>query len=772
VFTFIRRFWFPATLLSLVLLSLPGLVLFLFALFDADSSLNDWLEDHFRLSYHTPLSWYAGLLLFLIPLAILALYFLKLKRKPLQVPSTFLWRKSIEDLHVNSFLQWMRENVLLLLQLLFVVCCIYALMAFRFHGRTGEGVHYILMIDNSASMSATDVAPNRLEAAKAEALKEIDAARDGDFGMVLVFNSSAEILQSYTSNRDLLRRAIESIRPTQRPTRLEEALTLADSLANPTRSTDDGAVKPVDAGPGQERTYVSPEGTQTEVHLYSDGRFSDVPDFSLGNLNLKFHSAGKPGLENLNNVGIVRMNATRSETDPTQVQVLVRVLNFCPKETEAVVELEAVPSAGGNKSIYEQPVKMPAATEHKEADAPEGAAPVREPGEGIVTFDLKDQDDQTEVLLHARLKVPDKSVLANLDLKSKKTSRWVDDFAQDDEAYLVLGVVRKARIMIVSKGDRFLDNFFSDNVIGKVATIKHLDPKDLSSEADYLQPARNGDYDLFIFDLCGPAKEEDMPRGNTLFIGQPPPGWQKPDSDDKTGKPVEKVQYPQVRGWDAKAPLMRDLNALHTVGIIDAFRMKELPSRVPVLIESDNQTPLMLSLSRGPFKDVVMTFSLFNAKDESNTNWPLHPSFPLFLRNVVRVLGNLSDAVAEENTQPGAQKTIRPDVGVPEITVLAPDGTSTKVQRGTRADFSFGATEQSGIYRVAWQDKVERSFAVNLLDPDESDIGPRASVQIGAQATKADKSRAQPQELWRWVILVALGLLMLEWYIYNRRVYI
>ena len=28
------------------------------------------------------------------------------------------------------------------------------------------------------------------------------------------------------------------------------------------------------------------------------------------------------------------------------------------------------------------------------------------------------------------------------------------------------------------------------------------------------------------------------------------------------------------------------------------------------------------------------------AADESNTNWPLHPSYPLFLRNVLRTLGS------------------------------------------------------------------------------------------------------------------------------------
>src|SRR5436853_439006 len=84
---------------------------------------------------------------------------------------------------------------------LLLLMLIYGILAPRFHGSTGRGKHYILMIDNSASMSATDVQPSRLESAKQEAIKEIDAAGDDDSGMIIVFNSTAEIRQSYTSNR-------------------------------------------------------------------------------------------------------------------------------------------------------------------------------------------------------------------------------------------------------------------------------------------------------------------------------------------------------------------------------------------------------------------------------------------------------------------------------------------------------------------------------------------------------------------------------------------
>ena len=45
------------------------------------------------------LVWWQWGLLALVPPAIIALYFLKLKRQPLEVPSTYLWSRAIEDLH-------------------------------------------------------------------------------------------------------------------------------------------------------------------------------------------------------------------------------------------------------------------------------------------------------------------------------------------------------------------------------------------------------------------------------------------------------------------------------------------------------------------------------------------------------------------------------------------------------------------------------------------------------------------------------------------------
>src|SRR3954470_22720341 len=106
-----------------------------------------------------------------VPVGIIALYFLKLRRRPVQVPSTLLWRRSLEDLHVNSLFQRLRRNLLLFLQLLMLVLAMLALTGPRLRGSSTPGQRFVLAVDDSASMSATDVAPDRLSRAKDEARK-------------------------------------------------------------------------------------------------------------------------------------------------------------------------------------------------------------------------------------------------------------------------------------------------------------------------------------------------------------------------------------------------------------------------------------------------------------------------------------------------------------------------------------------------------------------------------------------------------------------------
>jgi hypothetical protein len=742
----LMRMWFPFALVAILLLAIPGFILFVLNLIGLETDVSVWLEKTFRLSYHIPIPWWGALLLFLVPPLLILLYFLKLKRKPVQVPSTFLWKKSIEDLHVNSLFQWLRNNILLILQLLVLLSLIYGILAPRLHGAGGRGKHYILMIDNSASMSATDVAPNRLEWAKAEAVKEIDAATDADFGMLIVFNSRAEIRQSYTSDRSILRNRVREIEATERTTNIEEALNLADSLANPKTSAENEAVKPDNAEPGKERTYAAPEGVKAEVHLYSDGRFADVQNFTLGNLDLRYHAAGVGS----NNVALVDLNAVRDENDKSQIQVFARILNFSDQEVSLKVKLEAHVAGGKQWLPPDKPIRI--APFGKRQGEGNDTTALERPGERTVTFDVPDADDQTEVVIHVQL----------TDFK--------DDFVLDNEGWLVVGVVRKARVLIVGPPNQFLKAVFNEEStdIAEVTWLS-LDDFKKDKQTKYLEPARSGAYDLVIFDRCAPDKRDgdpnyEMPRGNTFFIGAFPPEF--------AFDPAKKVEKVFVKDSLKNNSLMRYLTGMHEVGATVVYKIDNLPPKTPLLLEGEDNLAMMLSLTRNAHTDIVQLFPLVTESGEWNTNWPLQPSFPIFWRNVLYALGNVSDAASEEPVQPGNPKRLRPSGITKIVTVKNPAGDSVDLERtGNRSDFDFQGTDRVGVYVAKWPGG-SRGFAVNLLDSDESNIRPRESIKIGDDTVVAADTRSQSRELWKWAVAAAFLFLLLEWYVYNKRVYV
>ncbi len=91
-----------------------------------------------------------------IPISIVLLYLLKLKRQPMAVPSTFLWTKTIEDLHANSLLQRLRTSPLLFLATAGHHLAALALLRPGFQSQRSLDSKRIFVLDASASMAATD----------------------------------------------------------------------------------------------------------------------------------------------------------------------------------------------------------------------------------------------------------------------------------------------------------------------------------------------------------------------------------------------------------------------------------------------------------------------------------------------------------------------------------------------------------------------------------------------------------------------------------------
>src|SRR3954452_22350942 len=180
-------------------------------------NFSNWSSN---IQFATPLGATAWAVLLGIPVGIIALYFLKLRRRPVQVPSTLLWRRSLEDLHVNSLFQRLRKNLLLVLQLLAALLAMLALTCPRIKGTGVQGQRFVLAIDDSASMSATDIKPTRLARAKEDAKKVVASMESDDLAMVITFSDRAKVVSNYTSDRRLLAQRIDAIQPSETTTSL------------------------------------------------------------------------------------------------------------------------------------------------------------------------------------------------------------------------------------------------------------------------------------------------------------------------------------------------------------------------------------------------------------------------------------------------------------------------------------------------------------------------------------------------------------------------
>ena len=559
---------------------------------------------------------------------------------------------------------------------------------------------------------------------------------------------------------------------TQQPTRVEEALRQADSLADPQRSAEDAKVRPPDEDPGRARAYVPPEGIKAEVHLYSDGCFaqteSDVlKTFAAGNLDINYHRIAGTNAAGADNVGLVSFTVS-SEERANQLIVSARVLNFRRDETAIKVELTTRVWGHPDFKLADRVLRLdgrqPKAGDLERKDKDRGDA-----GEGLASFAIAPPGPGERLLLHARL----------LDPRDDSPHR--DQFPFDDQAWLIVGPPPKARVLVVTTGNEALDLFFGKDGARGLAEVAFLDPGDADYAGKYRRALGDVAFDLIIFDRCTPPQQKDsgaapMPAANTFFLDQVPPplGPLSPEQKDKRlFRPLARIVNPSHRHR-----LMRGLSGLDELFFTRAFRFDLDPDKypnVPRLLETEKEGAVLFALPRGNYTDLVLTASLVTeqGKIAKSSNWPVTPGFVLFLSNVIHTLGNVREARAEETVQPGQLKTIRPDAVVSSVQVLPP-GTDQwqTIERGSEAgDFSYIA-EQVGVYRMRWEKAgqvTEQPFVVNLLDADESDIQSPDAITLGDQKLAAVKGPPATVDTWKWGVILAVVLLAVEWVLYQRR---
>src|SRR5262245_63114891 len=93
-------------------------------------------------------------------------YILKLRRRTVAVPFSPLWQRILKDKEATSLFSKLKRILSLLLQLALLLLLVLALGDPRAAATLIKGRNLVVLVDASASMQATDVAPSRLETAK------------------------------------------------------------------------------------------------------------------------------------------------------------------------------------------------------------------------------------------------------------------------------------------------------------------------------------------------------------------------------------------------------------------------------------------------------------------------------------------------------------------------------------------------------------------------------------------------------------------------------
>ena len=681
------------------------------------------------------LSWWQWLTLLAVPPAIIALYFLKLKRRPLEVPSTYLWHKSIEDLHVNTIWQRLRRNLLLFLQLLLVLLIMLAVLRPGMKGSKLLGNRFVFLIDNSASMQATDLEGSRLEDAKRSAREAIELMQPGDVAMVVSFSDSPKIEQMFTESKRALLRSVDEIKPTTRKTSLSEALKVASGLANPGRTADDA------------RDVQVAEAKPATLYIFSDGKFPETT-MSLGNLEPVYMPIGT---DEATNVGIAIFNVRRNESRVDQLQAFARLENYSKAEASVSIELlldgEMIDAA------------------RLQIGLGEAQGFERDLGE----------------LQTGKLEL----VITEAEFFTAEGEPLKDQLALDNRAWTVARRSQPANVLLVTPGCEPLEFALSTGLAMKLANVTVESPGVLEDEkSEYYQREAVGAYDLIIFDRCRPKV---MPQANTFFLGAMPVHAIELPPEEEGGEPrqidiwqtEERVDGPKIIDIDSSHPLAQWI-AMDNVLIAEASPIK-VPSGGTVLVDS-HLGPMLAIAPRDGFEDLVLAFPFTDYVTDDKgikrlramTNWQGRSSFPVFMLNLLQYFGGGQGGLDTLSAQPGEQVALMGPEPGKELDIVKPSGNRAKVPVGKLGHAKFGDTEELGIYDVQAGGKPIDHFSVNLFDSAESDISVRQEIELGHVAVKGRTSNWESAraEFWKYILLAGFVLLLIEWWVYHRRVYV
>jgi len=311
-----------------------------------------------------------------------------------------------------------------------------------------------------------------------------------------------------------------------------------------------------------------------------------------------------------------------------------------------------------------------------------------------------------------------------------------DDFEVDNQAYLSLNAAKEIWVLLVSKGNHFLEKLLAAYPNFRVNSVKEIIPSSW--------PEQTARHDIVIVDRMD-FPETD--RGNLLLIDAYSPSIPV----IKTGQ----VRLPEILAWNRKSPLMTNVNLSGL--IVEEGANLQADKQLQPLIESA-RTGLMYALEKNGLRVVLIGF------DFTRSDLPLKVAFPVMMSNIFNWLNPHKLEFSILQTQAGEAFDIYLNPQTDTLYTRAPYEKWEKHQVKMNP-FRYKNTGRVGIYTIAENGK-ERYFTVNLADESESDTNSKSLEHLSDPSEPplgSDEISAQ-QSLWMLFIILGCALLMMEWY--------
>jgi hypothetical protein len=234
-----------------------------------------------------------------------------------------------------------------------------------------------------------------------------------------------------------------------------------------------------------------------------------------------------------------------------------------------------------------------------------------------------------------------------------------------------------------------------------------------------------------------------------IYQGVNPPG--RPDFNSiwfLSGAPIAGSRPLRVTGWNSQHPATRWVRT-RDISVRNSAALKVQPGdTVLAYTEGDPPAPLILAREQEGRRILIIGFN------PHDSNFPLESAFPLLMAGSVEWMTHSVDEVADSLSAGEI------DLPGPASKIVAPSGSDVPFAH-QGADVHFLASE-TGMYRIV-APSGEKTIAVN------PPALPAQRVQLTpAEAAEVEREPLPPPawDLWRWLALLAIVALWLEWWLY------